>query len=188
MYTRKGNEEMPLKKGKSKATISANIAELVKAGHEQDQAVAIAYAEARKHGFKDASDGVVQLFDNHITLDGGLRKTSDGYLTGYANVGRTGVQMYKGKELGRPDLDSVAVYRSPEEVFHQDAMHSIAHRPITLTHPSENVNSRNWAKYSKGHIGDEIVRDGDHVRVPLVIMDGATIDAYAKEGIRHLSL
>ena len=37
---------MPLKKGKSKEAISANIGELVKAGHPKDQAVAIAYSVA----------------------------------------------------------------------------------------------------------------------------------------------
>lgn len=39
---------MPLKKGTSEAVISANIAELVSAGHPQEQAEAIAYAEAGK--------------------------------------------------------------------------------------------------------------------------------------------
>jgi hypothetical protein len=42
--------EMPLKKGKSKEVISQNIKELVSAGHEQNQAVAIALTEARKGG------------------------------------------------------------------------------------------------------------------------------------------
>jgi len=39
---------MPLKSGTSKAVISANIAELIRAGHKRDQAVAIAFDHARK--------------------------------------------------------------------------------------------------------------------------------------------
>jgi len=39
---------MPLKEGSSKETVSANIAELVRSGHPQDQAVAIAMKEAGK--------------------------------------------------------------------------------------------------------------------------------------------
>ena len=37
---------MPLEPGSSKDVISRNIAELIRAGHPKDQAVAIAYAEA----------------------------------------------------------------------------------------------------------------------------------------------
>jgi len=128
----------------------------------------------------------VNLFDTFM-LDG-VRRTADGYLAAYANVARTGVQMYKGKELGRPDLGDVKVYRPPAEVFHKDAMHSMAHRPVTLMHPSESVNARNWKKYAMGHTGDEVIRDGDHVRVPMVVMDAAAISAIESNDARELSM
>jgi len=41
---------MPLRKGKSKSTISSNISEMVKSGHKTDQAVAAALNIARKSG------------------------------------------------------------------------------------------------------------------------------------------
>ncbi len=43
---------MPLRKGKSKATISSNIREMVASGHPQKQAVAAALDTARKSGAK----------------------------------------------------------------------------------------------------------------------------------------
>ena len=43
---------MPLKKGKSKKTISWNIAELIRSGYKKSQAAAIAFSKAGKARLK----------------------------------------------------------------------------------------------------------------------------------------
>lgn len=48
---------MPLKRGASRATVSANIRTEIKAGRPQKQAVAIALSEARRTGKKKARRG-----------------------------------------------------------------------------------------------------------------------------------
>jgi len=45
---------MPLEKGSSRKVMSKNIREMVHVGHPQKQAVASAYAMARKSGKKDS--------------------------------------------------------------------------------------------------------------------------------------
>lgn len=115
------------------------------------------------------------------------RRTGDGYLVAEARVARTGIQIYNGDEIGRPDLKEVRVYRPPEEVFKKASLQSYAHRPLTNDHPREPVNDKNWKKFAVGHTADEIVRDGNFVRVPLTMMDGAAIKAW-EDGKKELSL
>jgi uncharacterized protein len=120
-------------------------------------------------------------------LDGKPERTVDGYLKAHARVARSGIQIYHGHELGRPELGDVKVFRPEREVFSVDAMKSLAHRPLTLNHPRENVNADNWKKYVIGYSGDEVLRDGEHVRIPLLICDSAAIQAATHDGIRELS-
>lgn len=133
----------------------------------------------------------MQLFDT-VTLDG-IRRTQDGYLVADARVARTGIQLYTGKEVdpenknGLRDKAVVRVYRPEEEVFAKDAMNSYAHRPVTDDHPSEQVTADNWKQFSVGQTGGDVVRDGEFVRVPLVLMDAAVI-AKVEGGKRELSM
>lgn len=121
-------------------------------------------------------------------IDGKIKKTGDGYLAADARVARTGIQLYKGHEVGRPDMDTVRVYRPSAEVFNKDTMKSCAHRPVTFLHPPVTVSAKNWKQYAIGHTTDPVVRDGDYIRVPVLMMDAAAINSYEKEGIKELSL
>ena len=121
-----------------------------------------------------------------VTLSG-TRRTRDGYLVADAKVARTGIQLYNGAELGRPDLGVVRVYRPESAVFARDAMASAAFKPVTNDHPSVMVDASNWREHSRGSTGSEVVRDGDSLRVPLVLMDAQAI-LDVEGGKRELSL
>ncbi|KGM30246.1 DUF2213 domain-containing protein, partial [Inquilinus limosus] len=127
------------------------------------------------------------LITDTVTLVGDRRTTQDGYLVAAARISRTGIQTYSGAEMGRTGLSSVRVWRPEEEVFAADALASMAHRPVTIDHPAEAVTSANWKAFSVGQVGGEVARDGDYVRVPLVLMDRAAIDAVTA-GKRQLSV
>ncbi|WP_395175052.1 DUF2213 domain-containing protein [Roseibium alexandrii] len=116
----------------------------------------------------------------------GTRMTADGYLVADVRTARTGIQVYTGAEAGRPELATVRVYRPDEQVFDKASLASYAHRPVTNDHPAEPVTADNWKNHSVGSIGDEVARDGDFVRVPLIVMDGAAIKA-VQDGKRELS-
>lgn len=124
-------------------------------------------------------------FTDLLVLDS-VRKRSDGSLVASATVARTGIQIYAGFEVGKPDVPVVNVYRPPEEVFSRDSMASFAHRPVTNDHPTEMVTSDNWKDVAVGNTSDEVMRDGNRVRVPLMISDGAAISDY-EGGKRQLS-
>jgi hypothetical protein len=129
----------------------------------------------------------MMLYDT-VQTDG-IRITNDGYLVAEARVARTGIQLYSAGELGMDGEQNrvVRVYRPPEEVFAADAMASYAHRPITDAHPSELIDASNWDQYAKGQTGDEVLRDGEFVRVPIMLMDKAAIEDHSN-GKRQLSM
>jgi len=129
----------------------------------------------------------MNLHDSVTVTD--ARMTADGYLAAEARVARTGIQAYLASELGFDGDPSriINVYRPPEEVFSADAMKSYAYRPVTLEHPAEMVDAKNWKEHARGQTGGDILREGEFVRVPLVLMDGAAIEEW-KNGKHELSM
>ncbi|MBL4699783.1 MAG: DUF2213 domain-containing protein, partial [Phycisphaeraceae bacterium] len=124
-------------------------------------------------------------FTDIVTLDG-VHIRDDGYLVADAKVARTGIQIYAGVEVGRPEMDQVRVYRPGSEVFSEDTMASFAHRPVTNDHPAERVTADNWKDHAVGQTGDEITGEKIFLRVPLMVADASAIKAI-NGGKRELS-
>jgi len=115
------------------------------------------------------------------TLDASTtaRICADGSLVAEVRGARTGIQLYSKSDTGAPaDFagDSVRVYRPAEEVFSRDSLASFAAAPVTINHPSEMVDASNWKRHGVGEINGDIARDGEFVRVPLIVRDAAAVE------------
>ncbi len=135
--------------------------------------------------------GKAPQMQDALTLDfddaAEARILDGGYLRAHPRIARTGIQLYHGKECGRPDMEKVRVYRPEDAVFGADAVKSYTHLPITLEHPGMPVSAANWKKHAVGETGDEVLRDGNTVRVPMMLRDAAAIRA-VKEGKNQISV
>lgn len=117
----------------------------------------------------------------------GPRTTRDGYLTASVRCARTGCQDYLGVEVGRPDLARVTVYRPESAVFNRDSLSTFVGKPVTVGHPNVPVTAENWKDHAVGSVGEDVIRDGEFVRVSLAMMDSAAIAA-VKSGHREISM
>lgn len=127
------------------------------------------------------------MYDAVELDDAKVEITGDGYLKALPRIARTGIQLYRGIECGRDDLDFVRVYRPEDSVFASKATHSYTHLPVTIDHPASPVSADNWKKLAVGETGDEVLRDGGSVRVPMMLRDAAAIKL-VKNGKRELSV
>lgn len=139
----------------------------------------------KMHASARHSHPMSMTFTDRATITG-THRTADRYLAADARIARTGIQIYSGREVGKPEMASVRVYRAPEEVFAAGAMASVAHKPITLDHPAENVDATRWKGTAVGWTGDTIQRDGNFLRVPMMVADADAI-ASIDSGARQLS-
>ena len=134
-------------------------------------------------GVDGMQDALVLEFDDAAHA----RIIDGGYLRAMPKIARTGIQLYHGRECGRDDVEKVRVYRPQDAVFSTDAVKSYTHLPVTLEHPGVAVDSSNWKKYAVGETGDEVLRDGGTVRVPMMLRDAAAIEAI-KDGKNQISV
>lgn len=124
--------------------------------------------------------------------DARARITAEGYLLADALVGRANnIQEYRAADLGDAFADRdpnsvVRVYRPETEVFAVDSLRTASRLPITLDHPVKNgrpvmVDASNWAEFVKGESGEQILRDGEYIRVPIRITDAAAVNSVQRD-------
>lgn len=130
---------------------------------------------------------MVHLFTDAVAL-GKTKRTADGFLTTVAKSVRTGIQLYAGSEVGRPDLRVVRVMRPADEVSSVDSLQSFSHAPITMGHPSEPVTADNWSRLAVGEVSTAAKFDADGwVQLPLVLKDSGAIKRVESGEVRELS-
>lgn len=122
-----------------------------------------------------------------VTLLGDARVSDEGYLEANARTARTGVQLYEGRSVGRPGTPIVAVYRDESEVFAKRSLDTFSKLPVTVNHPAEKVTADNWRDHAVGVTGDEVLRDGEFLKIGLKITDAAAVRAI-RGGKRQLSV
>lgn len=124
-------------------------------------------------------------FTDNTTL-ANTRLTSDGYLVGNVACAKVGVQQYHGSEIGGGN-GLINVYRDESEVFALDSLASFVGKPVTDNHPPVEVKADNWKQFAVGSIGEGVLRDGEHIKVPVTLMDADTIKA-VQNGKREISM
>jgi hypothetical protein len=129
------------------------------------------------------------LFSDSLTLDA-PKRTKEGFLAVRAKAARAGIYEYLGREIDPTGShfasdQIVRVWRSPEEVFNRDSVHSFLLKPVTDDHPSVPVTMDNWRQHARG-VNAGAMRDGDFLAFDLVLMDRSAIDA-VDSGKRELS-
>lgn len=134
----------------------------------------------------------MQYFYNSQLGNTRFEMSDGGLLCKDVPIGRTGTQLYGAEELPdiEPDDDGeIIVERSANEVFRPETLASFEGMTFTITHPEEDVNPNNWARYAAGHIQN--VRRGTGDQSDLMIADIVVKKASAirdiENGIEQIS-
>lgn len=114
-----------------------------------------------------------------ISVDG-TYYTEEGYLVDHPIVTRCGIFEYK-----NPDGSVRRELRLPEDVFAEKSLKSYKGKPIIITHDAGEVDKENVRREQIGTIMSDGYRDGDNVRVEIIIHD---TNALKRCGLKELSL
>jgi len=115
----------------------------------------------------------------------------NGQLVAPCSIARTGIMYYKAGECGnlfhdRDPESIVKVMTRESELFAKDSLDSYFSSPITIGHPSQDVNVSNAKELRKGHLDGVPFADGQQLMGTIVIDDAEAI-GLVSEGTVELS-
>ncbi|MGG7074338.1 DUF2213 domain-containing protein [Campylobacter sp. 9BO] len=110
-----------------------------------------------------------------------------GYIVTTAKMASIEPMEYLGAEIGQSPADAVfKVFRNESEVFSEATIKSFEGQPLTLTHPDEEVNAKNWKDSAIGHI-QNVRREGNYLVADVFINDSDAIEIIKEHGIKEVS-
>lgn len=129
-----------------------------------------------------------------IKISENIRETPEGFLVCIGvPIARTGSMIYDKSEIPLdPDSQGkITVSRSAKEVFRPETIASFEGKPITITHPKEDVTPDNWKELAKGEFvnirkGDTDDDGNDTLIADLLVKDRVAINL-VKAGLREVS-
>lgn len=110
----------------------------------------------------------------------------NGYIVTKAKMASIDPMEYLGEEIGEEVGKIYQVFRDESEVFSPATISSFEGKPLTLTHPSEDVNAKNWKDEAIGHI-QNVRREGKYLVGDVYINDETAIKIIKENGIKEVS-
>ncbi|VEI57696.1 Uncharacterized protein conserved in bacteria [Pasteurella multocida] len=112
--------------------------------------------------------------------------TKDGYLVVPATISKVGVFDYHASELGLQETAVKKVARTENSLFSDRTLASFEGVPLTIGHPEQGVNAKNWKDLSVGVVRN-VKRVGDTLAAEAWVYDENAIKLIQDEGIEELS-
>lgn len=123
----------------------------------------------------------VQRLDVYA-LPSKIERTPQGGIRVPATLTRAGIFVYRNADgTERREL------RHPDDVFAPAAVATLRGAPVTIDHPMVAVRPDNWADLAKGHVGDNVRRDGSHLDGDIILMDGKAVGRVDRKELAECS-
>lgn len=112
--------------------------------------------------------------------------TKDGFLVVPATISKVGVFDYLASELGLKEDGIKKVARTEKSLFSDETIESFENSTLTIGHPEQGVNAKNWKDLSVGVVRN-VKRVGDELTAEAWIYDEQAIKTVQEHGVEQLS-